>query len=131
MWLIGVPQFVSFVCGVVWCGVVWCGVVCVCVCVCVCVRGVEEWGGVVPKHPCFLTHLNNEPDIAMSIPTERYPLYYFILVGVPNCVFVIFLYIYVLITYFCMFKFYFDYLPALSIVFIIESLILRLEHGVP
>ena len=56
--------------------------------------------------------------------TERYPLHYFILVGVPNCVFVIFLYIYiyVLITYFCMFKFYFDYLFALSIVFYCRKL---------
>ena len=58
---------------VVWCGVVWC------VCVCVCVRGVEEWGGVVPKHPCFLTHLNNELDIAMSYLYREVPalLFYF------------------------------------------------------
>ena len=41
-------------------------------------------------------------------------------------------YIYVLIMYFCMFKFYFQYLLASSIdFFIVESLILRLEHGVP
>ena len=77
-------------------------------------------GGVVPKHPCFsiqrvlssLAHLNNEPDI-----TERYPLDYFIFGGVQICVlFTIYFYIYVLITYFCRFKFYFDYLFALSMV---------------
>ena len=77
-------------------------------------------GGVVPKHPCFsmqrvlssLAHLNNEPDI-----TERYPLDFFIFGGVEICVpFTIYFYIYVLITYFCMFKFYFDYLFALSMV---------------
>ena len=77
-------------------------------------------GGVVPKHPCFsiqrvlssLAHLNYEPDI-----TERYPLDYFIFGGVQICVlFTIYFYIYVRITYFCRFKFYFDYLFALSMV---------------
>ena len=55
--------------------------------------------------------------------TEGYPLDYFILGGVPICVlFTIYFYIYVLMIYFCMFKFYFDYLFALSIVFYCRKL---------
>ena len=107
MWLIGVPQFVSFVC----------------VCVCVCVCGVGEWGGVVPKHPCFLTHLNNEPDIAMSYLYREVPALLFYFGGSAKLRFrYISIYIYVVITYFCMFKFYFDYLSALSIVFYYRKL---------
>ena len=50
--------------------------------------------------------------------TEGYPLDYFILGEVPICVlFTIYFLTYVLMIYFCMFKFYFDYLFALSIVF--------------
>ena len=71
MWLIGVPQFVSF-----------CVCVCVCVCMCVCVCVCVWWGGQErrsgPKAPLFLyttniyrvlsslAHLDNEPDFTMS-----------------------------------------------------------------
>ena len=120
MWLIGVPQFVSF---------------CVCVCVCVCVR----WGGQErrsgPKAPLFLyttniyrvlaslAHLDNEPDFTMSFLQSLQRgarLIILFLGGVPICIpFTNYFYIYVLITYFCMFKFYFDYLVPLSIVFLL------------
>ena len=70
-----------------------------------------------------LAHLNNEADVTMSYLYREVPawLFYFILfyfLGRGSSLVALYsICIYLLITYFCMFQIYFDYLLALSIVF--------------